>query len=64
MSAQPSSAHLGFGGASPVPTAIVPKTQPLAEDKSNQKRFHGFIAGVFSGVTKLVVGHPFGNDIL
>lgn len=21
--------------------------------------YHGFIAGVFSGVTKLVVGHPF-----
>ncbi|KAG0375816.1 hypothetical protein BGX24_008610, partial [Mortierella sp. AD032] len=29
------------------------------DDKTNQKRFHGFIAGVTSGVTKLVVGHPF-----
>lgn len=29
-------------------------------DKKNQKKFHGFIAGVTSGVTKLAVGHPFG----
>lgn len=28
-------------------------------DKKNQKKFHGFIAGVTSGVTKLAVGHPF-----
>jgi len=30
------------------------------DDKKNQKKFHGFIAGVTSGVTKLAVGHPFG----
>ncbi|KAF9415545.1 hypothetical protein BGZ94_000069 [Podila epigama] len=28
-------------------------------DKKNQKTIHGFIGGVTSGVTKLVVGHPF-----
>ncbi|KAF8928744.1 hypothetical protein BGZ58_009398 [Dissophora ornata] len=59
MSAQPSSAPLGLGGASPVPTIIAQKIQPLSEDKNKQKRSHGFIAGIFSGVTKLVVGHPF-----
>jgi hypothetical protein len=32
------------------------------DDKTNQKRFHGFMAGVTSGVTKLVVGHPFGTQ--
>ncbi|KAF9352704.1 hypothetical protein BGX34_012015 [Mortierella sp. NVP85] len=54
MSAQPSAQVPAV--IPPVPSARAPS---LAEDKSKQKRFHGFIAGVFSGVTKLVVGHPF-----
>ncbi|KAF9123177.1 hypothetical protein BGX30_001581, partial [Mortierella sp. GBA39] len=41
--------------ATPVATTIVKNV----DDKTNQKRFHGFIGGVTSGVTKLVVGHPF-----
>jgi hypothetical protein len=40
---------------------VVHNSNSSVDDKSNQKRFHGFIAGVTSGVTKLVVGHPFGN---
>jgi hypothetical protein len=56
MSAQPSAQVPAV--IPPVPSARAPS---LAEDKSKQKKFHGFIAGVFSGVTKLVVGHPFGK---
>ncbi|KAG0242349.1 hypothetical protein BGW41_004360 [Actinomortierella wolfii] len=59
--------------ASPPPTAAVistsvatPKssatTAPQASEspKEELKRWHGFLAGVASGVTKLAVGHPFG----
>ncbi|KAG0233541.1 hypothetical protein BGW42_007376 [Actinomortierella wolfii] len=58
--------------ASPPPTAAVistsvatPKssatTAPQASEspKEELKRWHGFLAGVASGVTKLAVGHPF-----
>ncbi|KAF9949941.1 hypothetical protein BGZ70_001573 [Mortierella alpina] len=52
MSVQPpSTAVLGVPLAQALP--------PRIEDKKNQKKFHGFLAGVTSGVTKLVVGHPF-----
>ncbi|KAG0055099.1 hypothetical protein BGZ83_009626 [Gryganskiella cystojenkinii] len=44
---------------SPTTTAVALKTIPPHENKANQKKFHGFVAGVFSGITKLVVGHPF-----
>ncbi|KAF9135263.1 hypothetical protein BGW39_003943 [Mortierella sp. 14UC] len=40
-------------------TAAVAARVVNKDDKTNQKRFHGFIAGVTSGVTKLAVGHPF-----
>ncbi|KAF9273575.1 hypothetical protein BGZ88_003668, partial [Linnemannia elongata] len=49
------SAQIAPPAATPVATTIVKSV----DDKTNQKRFHGFIAGVTSGVTKLVVGHPF-----
>ncbi|GJJ76977.1 solute carrier family 25 (mitochondrial carnitine/acylcarnitine transporter), member 20/29 [Entomortierella parvispora] len=46
--------------SSPPTTALKPvPTLPPSENKANQKKFHGFVAGVTSGVTKLVVGHPF-----
>ncbi|KAG0252892.1 hypothetical protein DFQ27_007785 [Actinomortierella ambigua] len=57
--------------ASPPPTAaamttIVTTPVPVAETakpteirKETHKRWHGFLAGVASGVTKLAVGHPF-----
>lgn len=51
------SAQIASPTTTPVATAIVKNV----DDKTNQKRFHGFIAGVTSGVTKLVVGHPFGK---
>lgn len=68
MSTQPPSAPL----STQVPATIPPVTSSttatrlpsLAEDKSRQKRSHGFVAGVFSGITKLVVGHPFGKSRL
>jgi solute carrier family 25 carnitine/acylcarnitine transporter 20/29 len=31
------------------------------DDKSFANRARGFAAGVASGITKLAVGHPFGN---
>ncbi|KAF8944195.1 hypothetical protein BGZ47_004556, partial [Haplosporangium gracile] len=45
--------------ASPTATPVATTIVKNVDDKTNQKRFHGFIAGVTSGVTKLVVGHPF-----
>ncbi|KAF9979174.1 hypothetical protein BGZ73_005342 [Actinomortierella ambigua] len=55
--------------ASPPPTAAITATTTPAsvaaavkteEDrKEAHKRWHGFLAGVASGVTKLAVGHPF-----
>ncbi|KAF9586215.1 hypothetical protein BGW38_008425 [Lunasporangiospora selenospora] len=67
MSASTPIAPSAAGSAVAVSSAaMITKTTATAvtiasEDKSKQKKFHGFIAGVFSGVTKLVVGHPFGN---
>ncbi|KAF9439298.1 hypothetical protein BGZ76_006027 [Entomortierella beljakovae] len=44
----------------PIPsTAVISSKTKAADDKSKQKKIHGFIAGVFSGVTKMAVGHPF-----
>ncbi|KAG0020973.1 hypothetical protein BGZ82_011458 [Podila clonocystis] len=45
----------------PMSPNIVAQSKRALEtnDKKNQKKFHGFIAGVTSGVTKLAVGHPF-----
>ncbi|KAF9551301.1 hypothetical protein EC957_009185 [Mortierella hygrophila] len=44
--------------ASPAATPVATIVKNV-DDKTNQKGFHGFVAGVTSGVTKLVVGHPF-----
>lgn len=48
----------------PVPQNMMAQSKRALEtsDKKNQKNFHGFIAGVTSGVTKLAVGHPFGTQ--
>lgn len=32
---------------------------PNIDSKKTAKNYHGFIAGVFSGISKLAVGHPF-----
>ncbi|KAF9940336.1 hypothetical protein BGZ65_007357 [Modicella reniformis] len=59
----PATAATTTAAATTIPTPISAstaiRTSHLAEDKSKQKRFHGFVAGVLSGITKLVVGHPF-----
>jgi len=47
--------------STPATTLKPVPTLPPNENKANQKKFHGFVAGVTSGVTKLVVGHPFGK---
>ncbi|RDL39226.1 Mitochondrial carrier [Venustampulla echinocandica] len=36
-----------------------PKNSAVMEKKGNGKNYKGFVAGVFSGITKLSVGHPF-----
>ncbi|KAL6865905.1 hypothetical protein ACO1O0_002004 [Amphichorda felina] len=47
-------------GLSPVPSKIGPQQQDVPETKSSAGHdYKGFVAGVFSGVAKLTVGHPF-----
>jgi solute carrier family 25 carnitine/acylcarnitine transporter 20/29 len=35
------------------------KSSPTATTSPSQSNYRGFVAGVFSGIAKLAVGHPF-----
>ncbi|KAJ4376247.1 hypothetical protein N0V83_001530 [Neocucurbitaria cava] len=43
-------------GEKPAATALIATTE---EPKKSPKHYRGFVAGVFSGIAKLSVGHPF-----
>jgi solute carrier family 25 carnitine/acylcarnitine transporter 20/29 len=42
-----------------LPTAPAPASVPAPTLKKDNKNYKGFVAGVFSGIAKLSVGHPF-----
>ncbi|KAF1945928.1 mitochondrial carrier [Clathrospora elynae] len=43
-------------GEKPAATALIAMSE---EPRKSPKHYHGFVAGVFSGIAKLSVGHPF-----
>jgi len=46
-------------GLESMPEARPSEGRPIQEKKQNNKNYKGFVAGVFSGISKLAVGHPF-----
>ncbi|KAK4236280.1 hypothetical protein C8A03DRAFT_35847 [Achaetomium macrosporum] len=43
----------------PAPASAPPQPQAQAAKSNSNKNYKGFVAGVFSGIAKLSVGHPF-----
>lgn len=46
------------------PTATVVADANISKIDKGNDRFKGFLAGTASGVTKCLVGHPFGKSIV